>query len=103
MVLQTEPANGEVKTDYTRASAEETLNQVISDLEQAYKLLPSDKWRGNGTWTKYTAAHFLAKALLFRQSERCSDWNGSYDKSTDLNRVIALCDEVIVACPLAKD
>ena len=103
VVVQTEPANGEVKKNYTRSSAETTLNQVIADLEQAYKLLPTEKWRGNGTWTKYTAAHFLAKALLFRQSERCSDWNGSYDKLADLNRVIALCDEVITACPLAKD
>ena len=103
VVLETEPANGTVKKSYDRASAEETLNQVISDLEQAYAMLPTDKWRGNGTWTKYTAAHFLAKALLFRQSERCSDWNGSYDKNADLNRVISLCDEVIAACPLAPD
>ena len=72
VVLQTTPANGDVRKDYQRASEEETLNQVISDFEQAYQMLPKDKWRGNGTWTKYTAAHFLAKALLFRQSERCS-------------------------------
>ena len=103
VVIQTEPANGDVKKNYDRASAEETLNQVISDLEQAYQLLPTSKWRGNGTWTKYTAAHFLAKALLFRQSERNSDWNSKYDKSGDLNRVISLCDEVIAACPLAAD
>ena len=103
VVLETEPADGTVKKNYERASAEETLNQVISDLEAAYEMLPTDKWRGNGTWTKYTAAHFLAKALLFRQSERCSDWNGSYDKSADLNRVISLCNEVIAACPLAPD
>ena len=90
VVIQTEPANGEVKKDYTRATEEQTLNQVIADLEQAYQLLPTSKWRGNGTWTKYTAAHFLAKALLFRQSERCSSWNGSYN-------------EVIAACPLAPN
>ncbi len=103
VVIQTEPANGDVKKNYTRSSAEETLNQVISDLEQAYSLLPTSKWRGNGTWTKYTAAHFLAKALLFRQSERNSSWNSSYNKDTDLKRVISLCDEVINACPLASD
>ncbi len=102
VVLQTEPAEG-VQKNFTRASEEETLNQVISDFEQAYNLLRTDKWRGNGTWTKYTAAHFLAKALLFRQSERCSKWNGSYDKKTDLDRVIALCNEVITACPLEAD
>ena len=103
VVLQTEPANGSVNKYYTRASEEETLNQVIADFEEAYNRLRTDKWRGNGTWTKYTAAHFLAKALLFRQSERCASWNGSYNKDTDLNRVISLCNEVIAACPLAAD
>ena len=103
VVLQTEPSNGVVKKNFTRASEEETLAQVISDLEQAYQMLPTNKWRGNGTWTKYTAAHFLAKALLYRQSERCASWAGKYDKSTDLNRAVSLCDEVISACPLAPD
>ena len=103
VVLQLEPANGEIKKDYVRATEDEVLAQVISDLENAYKMLPKDKWRGNGTWTKYTAAHFLAKALLYRQSERCTSWASKYDKNTDLNRVISLCDEVIAACPLAAD
>lgn len=102
VVLQTEPPVGVVKT-YTRSSAEETLNQIISDFEQAYNLLPTGKWRGNGTWTKYTAAHFLAKALLYRQSERCSDWNSKYTAKADLDKAISLCDEVIKACPLATD
>lgn len=102
VVLQTKPLDGVVRS-FERASAEETLNQVIADLEQAYEMLPTDKWRGNGTWTRYTAAHFLAKALLYRQSERCNDWNSKYPAKTDLDRVIALCDEVIKACPLAND
>ncbi|MBQ4412518.1 MAG: RagB/SusD family nutrient uptake outer membrane protein [Prevotella sp.] len=103
VVLETEPANGTVKKSFKRASEEETLNLIIDDFENAYKMLPKDKWRGNGTWTKYTAAHFLAKALLYRQSERCASWASSYDKSADLNRAISLCDEVIAACPLAPD
>ena len=103
VALETEPANGNVKKFYKRASEEETLNLIISDFEDAYKMLPTNKWRGNGTWTKYTAAHFLAKALLYRQSERCASWASSYNKETDLNRAISLCDEVIAACPLAKD
>ena len=103
VALETEPANGNVKKNYPRASEEETLNLIISDFEEAYKLLPTTKWRGNGTWTKYTAAHFLAKALLYRQSERCASWASGYDKNADLSRVIALCDEVIAACPLASD
>lgn len=100
VVLQTEPTTGVVRT-FTRATEEETLNQVISDFEKAYEMLPTSKWRGTGTWTKYTAAHFLAKALLYRQSERCSDFTGTY--SDDLTRCISLCDEVISACPLASD
>ena len=103
VVLQTEPSNGEVKKNFTRATEDETLSQIISDFENAYSMLPTNKWRGNGTWTKYTAAHFLAKALLYRQSERCASWASKYDKSADLNRVISLCDEVIAACPLASD
>ena len=103
VTLETEPANGTVKKNYTRATEEETLNLIISDFEEAYKLLPTTKWRGNGTWTKYTAAHFLAKALLYRQSERCASWASSYNKDNDLSRVISLCDEVIAACPLAPD
>lgn len=103
VVIQTEPANGSINHYYTRSTAEETLNQVISDFRQAYSLLPTSKWRGNGTWTKYTAAHFLAKALLYRQSERCSDWNSKYSSKTDLDSVVTLCDEVIAACPLASD
>lgn len=105
VVLQTAPAAGGAAaiSHYTRATEEETLNQVIADFEEAYKRLPTNKWRGNGTWTKYTAAHFLAKALLYRQSERCSDWNSKYPAETDLQKVISLCDEVIAACPLEKD
>lgn len=105
VVIQTEPANGSANKYYVRSSAEETLNQVISDLENAYKMLPekSPANRGTAGWTKYAAAHYLAKALLFRQSERCSDWNSAYDKATDLNRVISLADEIIAARPLAKD
>ncbi len=103
VTLETEPANGTVKKNYSRASEEETLNLIISDFENAYNMLPTDKWRGNGTWTKYTAAHFLAKALLYRQSERCASWGNKYDKNADLQRVISLCDEVIKACPLAAD
>ena len=103
VALETEPANGDVKKNFERATEEETLSLIIDDFEKAYNMLPEDKWRGNGTWTKYTAAHFLAKALLYRQSERSASWGSKYGKEADLNRVIALCDEVIAACPLAED
>ncbi len=105
VVIQNEPLVGEIKKDYTRATEEQTLNQVISDFEKAYELLPlkSPGNRGTAGWTRYAAAHFLAKALLFRQSERCSSWNHAYNKEEDLNRVIELCDEVIAARPLAEN
>src|SRR5574344_1224859 len=90
-------------SDLCTSTAEATLNQVIADFREAYSMLPTTKWRGNGTWTKYSAAHFLAKALLYRQSERCSDWNSKYSSKTDLDSVVTLCDEVITACPLAAD
>lgn len=105
VVIKTEPIPVEEATlsHYERATEEQTLNQIIADFEAAYNMLPENKWRGNGTWTKYTAAHFLAKALLYRQSERCADWNSTYPAKTDLDRVVSLANEVIAACPLEKD
>lgn len=102
VVLQREPVQG-VQRYYERATAEQTLCAIIEDFDNAYQLLPTTKWRGNGTWTRYTAAHFLAKALLYRQSERCQDWAAKYPAADDLKRAIELCDEVIAACPLEKD
>ena len=93
---------GGVVRNFTRASEEETMALIISDFEQAYNRLPTDRWRGVGTWTKYTAAHFWAKALLYRVSERNDKWNSSY-KSADIDKCISLCDEVIAACPLEND
>ena len=105
VTLRTEPIPADQATlsHYERATEEETLNQIISDFETAYNMLPENKWRGNGTWTKYTAAHFLAKALLYRQSERCAGWNSKYPAKADLDRVVSLANEVIAACPLEKD
>ena len=107
VTLQLKPTGNNLVANYKRATEEETLCQVIADFEEAYKLLPavhpSKGKHGYGSWTKYTAAHFLAKALLFRQSERCASWGNKYNKEDDLNRVIKLCDEVIAACPLVKD
>lgn len=87
---------------FERASDEECWKQVIDDLTMAYDLLDEDMARGYGTWTKSTAAHFLAKALLFRSSERNDKWNSAY-KTEDLAQVIELCDYVIAHHPLATD
>lgn len=93
----------DIPRNFKRGTEEETLQLIIDDLENAYKLLPAkEKWVYYA-WTKYTAAHFLAKAYLFRQSERCNAWNSKYDKKKDLDRAISLCDEVIANCQLVKD
>lgn len=101
VVLQTEPIN-EVVRSFTRATEEETMAQVVADLEKAYELLPVNEWRGKGTWTKPLAAHMLAKALLFRCSERCDAWNSAY-QTTDLEKIVTLCDYTIAARPLAAN
>lgn len=101
VVLQTEPAVGVVR-NFTRATEEECWNQTIADLEKSYELLDENITRGVGTWTKSSAAHFLAKALLFRCSERNDSWNSSY-KTADLARIIELCDYIISKHPLADD
>lgn len=96
-VLQTAPAQGIVRT-FDRASEQECWEQVISDLRQAYNLFEGEIYTyGKGiTWTKATAAHFLAKALLFRASERCDSWNGS-TKDADLTEAIQACSYAIQA------
>ena len=103
VVLQLEPTGTNTKANYKRATEEETLNAVIQDFRDAYENLPSKSSRGQAGWDKSTAAHFLAKALLYRQSERCSSWNGSYNKTQDLDEAIRFCDEVIAAHPLVAD
>lgn len=103
VVLQLEPTGTNTKANYKRSSEEDVLNAVISDFRKAYENLPEKSDRGQAGWNKYTAAHFLAKALLFRQSERCAEWNSKYTKKTDLDEAIALCDKVIAAHPLVAD
>lgn len=101
VVLQLEPVEGVVR-NFTRSNEEETLNQVIADLEKAYEFLSEAEWRGEGTWTKPLGAHMLAKALLFRCSERCDSWNSDY-KTADLAKIITLCDYTISKRPLANN
>ena len=89
------------ETYFTRNSAEEIYTQVISDFGEAYRLLP-DKDESIGRINKYAAAHFLAKAHLFRASELYSDWNSNYIAS-DLDAVIQYGSEVVDAHPLCND
>ena len=91
-----------VQRNYTRSSAEECLDVIVSDLAEAYKLLPASEFRGKGTFSKPLAAHMLAKALLFRCSERNDAWNSAY-KDADLAQIITLTDYVIGERPLASN
>jgi tetratricopeptide (TPR) repeat protein len=99
--LKLTPSNGVLTTYYTRNSQEECFAQIISDLEEAYSLLPTTAAE-TGRITKYAAAHYLAKAHLFRASELYSSWNSSY-KDADLAAVIKYGSEVVTACPLCTD
>ena len=89
------------ETYFTRNSTEEIYTQVIADFGEAYRLLP-DKGESIGRINKYAAAHFLAKAHLFRASELYSDWNSNYIAS-DLDAVIQYGSEVVDAHPLCND
>ena len=103
VVLQLTPTSGVVR-NFQRATEEQCWEQVISDLRQAYELFPGEDFTyGKGiTWTKATAAHFLAKALLFRASERCDAFNSS-TKEADLREAINACNYAIGARQLAPN
>lgn len=102
-VLQTEPAAGVIRS-FDDTTPEQCWEQVISDLRTAYNLFPGEDERyGKGvTWCKSTAGHWLAKALLFRVSERNDSWNAKY-KDDDIKEAIAACDYVISKHPLVTD
>lgn len=94
--LKTEPSTA-VEKEFTRATPEEVYKQIIADLKQAYDLLPNTN--APAKITKDAAAHYLAKAYLFRASEINDSWNSS-TKAADLAAIIPLCDEVISRHPL---
>lgn len=97
VALQTVPVQGVVRY-YERSTDEQCWEQVISDFRKAYNLFEGETFTyGKGiTWTKATAAHFLAKSLLFRVSERNNAWNSSY-KEADLKEAIDACTYAITA------
>lgn len=95
------PIPSAVETYFTRSSEEEVYNQAISDLEQAYDLLPETP-EATGRITKWAAAHFLAKVHLFRASELYNAWNSSY-VADDLDAVIRYGTEVYQHHPLCNN
>lgn len=89
-----------VNLEFTRATPQEVYNQIIEDFKQAYELLPNSG--APAKITKDAAAHFLAKAYLYRASEINDSWNAP-TKAADLAAIVPLCDEVIANHPLAAD
>ncbi|MDR0543174.1 MAG: RagB/SusD family nutrient uptake outer membrane protein, partial [Dysgonamonadaceae bacterium] len=85
-------------TDFERSEPKDVYELIIADLKEAYKLLPPQPAQP-GRITKWAAAHYIAKACLFRASEQNDAWNSSY-KTQDLEDVIKYGDEVIAAHPL---
>lgn len=103
-VLQTKPSDG-VQRNFELTTAQECWEQVISDLRQAYNLFDGESNNIAGkpmSWTKSTAAHFLAKALLFAASERNSDWNSSV-KDAYLKEALEAANYVISTHNLESD
>ncbi|WP_321437639.1 RagB/SusD family nutrient uptake outer membrane protein [uncultured Bacteroides sp.] len=98
--LKLQPSTS-VETYFTRASEQDCFAQIISDLDQAYSLLPT-KAAQTGRITKWAAAHFLAKAHLTRSSELYSSWNSS-TTAADLDAVIKYGQEVVTAQPLCDN
>lgn len=77
--ILTKPLVGVVR-NLDNTTPQQCWEQVIADLEDAYNLFDGENnnLAGPGvSWTKATAAHFLAKACLFAASERNDDWNSS--------------------------
>lgn len=89
-----------VELEFTRATPQQVLDQVIADFTQAYTLLSNAG--APAKITKDAAAHYLAKAYLTRASEINDSWN-SATKQTDLQQVVTLSDEVIAHHPLAAN
>ena len=90
--LKLEPSET-VEREFVRTSAEEVVQQILSDFKSAYDLLPPTASQP-GKITKDAAAHFLAKAYLFRASEINDSWNAA-TKDADLAEGLKYAEEVI--------
>lgn len=103
-VLQTKPADGIVR-NYELTTPQQCWEQVISDFRKAYELFDGENNNLAGkpmSWTKSTAGHFLAKALLFAASERNADWNSKV-KEAYLKEALEAANYVISTRHLEKD
>ena len=103
-VLQLEPVEGIVR-NFDLTTEQQCWEQVISDFRMAYDLFDGENNDLAGhpvSWTKATAAHFLAKALLFAASERNSSWNESV-KNQYLNEALQAANYAISARSLENN
>lgn len=103
-VLQTEPASGVIRT-FELTTPQQCWEQVIADFRKAYELFDGENNTLAGkpvSWTKATAAHFLAKALLFAASERNDDWNSGV-KQAYLQEALEAANYAISARSLEND
>src|SRR6195952_2618204 len=89
-----------IQLEFTRAAPKDVCAQIIADFKKASDLLTNSG--GPSHITKDAAAHYLAKAYLFRASEINSSWN-SDTKVADLTAIGPLCDGVIASHPLASN
>lgn len=90
-----------VEFEFEPASIPEVFDQIEKDLTAAFDELP-EKANKQGEITKSAAAHFLAKAYLWKASELNNDWNSS-TKNSDLDNVIKYAQYVIDRHPLAPN
>lgn len=90
-----------LEREFGRNSAQEVMTQVLEDFTQAHNLLPVNA-SATGKLTKDAAAHFLAKAYLFRASEINNSWNSS-TKTDDLSRALSFAEEVMGRRKLADN
>lgn len=90
--LKLQPSES-VEYEFTRNTEQQVYEQIFSDFREAYKMLPTTVAQ-RGRLTKWAAAHFLAKAHLFRASELYNGWNGG-TKEADLDSAIMYGTEVI--------
>lgn len=102
--ILTKPLVGVVR-NLDNTTPQQCWEQVIADLEEAYNLFDGENnnLAGPGvSWTKATAAHFLAKACLFAASERNDDWNSS-SKEANLKKGLEAANYAINARGLEEN
>lgn len=102
--ILTKPLVGVVR-NLDNTTPQQCWEQVIADLEDAYNLFDGENnnLAGPGvSWTKATAAHFLAKACLFAASERNDDWNSS-SKEANLRKGLEAANYAINARGLEEN